>query len=245
MNRASHGEDGIQTKSRHVSNSGPESVQLGANRFGIVSRLADDLAHEIKNPLHSMVINLEVLRRRIETGAKDAALERADVLEHEIHRLHALVERLLVLLRPSRSAEPFSNVSDVLADVVPLIEMRARLANMDFACHPVGDVLAGISAEGLRFALLNVLDTAFDGAAHGALEMAGQVSSKEVHLEIRCSGSIPPQSGDARLTAAAALVEETGGRIEMQELAGEVAIRKVLLVIPRASAIHLDINKTP
>jgi len=221
-------------------------VQLGANRFGIVSRLADDLAHEIKNPLHSMVINLEVLRRRIETGAKDAALERADVLEHEVHRLHALVEHLLVLLRPSRSAEPFSNVAEVLADIVPLMEMRARLANMDFACHPVGEVLAGISADGLRFALLNVLDTAFDGTAgHGALELTGQVSSNEVHLEIRCSGSIPPQSGDARLTAAAALVEKTGGRIEMQELAGAVAVRKVLLVIPRASAIHLEINKTP
>ena len=40
-----------------------------ANRYDILSRLADDLAHEIKNPLNAIVVNLEVLRRKIETGA--------------------------------------------------------------------------------------------------------------------------------------------------------------------------------
>ena len=38
------------------------SFDLHASRYALLSRLADDLAHEIKNPLHSMVINLEVLR---------------------------------------------------------------------------------------------------------------------------------------------------------------------------------------
>src|ERR1700741_2799475 len=31
---------------------------LRANKLDLLERLADDLAHEIKNPLHSMVINL-------------------------------------------------------------------------------------------------------------------------------------------------------------------------------------------
>lgn len=235
----------MQTKSRCVSNSGLSS-DIGANRFGIVSRLADDLAHEIKNPLHSMVINLEVLRRRVEAGSKDAALERAAVLEHEIQRLHGLIERLLVLLRPSRSAEPFSSISDVMADVVPLIEIRARLARMEFVSHPVGDALAGVPAETLRFALLNVLDTAFDGAAdHGSVEVAGGITDREVRFEIRCSGSLPPQLSDPRLAAAAALVEPVGGRIELQEPAGELPVSRILLAIPRATGNHLDIDKTP
>jgi signal transduction histidine kinase len=33
-----------------------------AERFALVRRIADDLAHELKNPLNAMVINLEVLR---------------------------------------------------------------------------------------------------------------------------------------------------------------------------------------
>src|SRR5690606_30390207 len=40
-------------------------MMIRDNKLALVERLADDLAHEIKNPLHAMVINLEVLRRRI------------------------------------------------------------------------------------------------------------------------------------------------------------------------------------
>lgn len=247
MNRASPSGDGMQTKSRDVSNPGLMPAQLGANRYTIVSRLADDLAHEIKNPLHSMVINLEVLRRRVETGAADSALERADVLEHEIHRLHDLVDRLLVLLRPARTVEPFSNVADVLAEVVPLVEIRARLARMEFACHPGGDALAGVPAETLRFALLNVLDTAFDGGddAGASVELTGALVKREVHFVVRYSGPRPPQPSDARLTVAAALVHGAGGRIELELAADGISGTTILLAVPRAEANHLDINKTP
>ena len=236
----------MHSKGRRVSNSGLSSAHLGANRFGIVSRLADDLAHEIKNPLHSMVINLEVLRRRVEAGSKDAALDRAAVLEHEIQRLHGLIERLLVLLRPSRAAEPFSSVSDVLADVVPLIEIRARLARREFVSTAAGEALAGISAEALRFALLNVLDTAFDGVTdHGDVELRGSLTGHEIRFEVRSSGTRPPEPSDPRLAAAATLVEQVGGRIELEEPAGDLPVSKILLAIPRAAANHLGINRAP
>ena len=50
-----------------VSTENPVADQgtIRENKLELVERLADDLAHEIKNPLHSMVINLEVLRRRL------------------------------------------------------------------------------------------------------------------------------------------------------------------------------------
>jgi branched-chain amino acid aminotransferase len=50
--------------------------QFRANRFALVSRLADDLAHEIKNPLNAIVINLEVLRTRVARADADGALTR-------------------------------------------------------------------------------------------------------------------------------------------------------------------------
>src|SRR5688500_20395618 len=75
-----------------------------ANRYDVVSRLADDLAHEIKNPLNAIVVNLEVLRRKLAAGAADAALERANVVDEEIARVHTLVDQLLQLVRPPRGA---------------------------------------------------------------------------------------------------------------------------------------------
>jgi signal transduction histidine kinase len=55
-------------------------AELQANRFSIVSRLADDLAHEIKNPLNAIIINLEVLKVRIARGDADGAADRTGVI---------------------------------------------------------------------------------------------------------------------------------------------------------------------
>src|SRR5690606_23973046 len=73
---------------------------LLASRYRLISRLADDLAHEIKSPLHAMVINLEVLRRRVTAGDPDIALERAAGTDQEIPRPHQLAALLLTALRP-------------------------------------------------------------------------------------------------------------------------------------------------
>src|SRR5262245_11439961 len=102
--------------------------QIEAGRFGLVRRLADDLAHEFKNPLHALVINLEVLKRRVEKGSAEAALERAAVLEHEVHRLDGLLDALLRLLRPERTASGPISFGELWSGVGLLIGMRARLA---------------------------------------------------------------------------------------------------------------------
>src|SRR5690606_41450424 len=70
---------------------------LLASRYRLFSRLADDLAHEIKNPLHAMVINLEVLRRRDTAGDPDIVLERAAVIDLVIQRKQQVVDLLITL----------------------------------------------------------------------------------------------------------------------------------------------------
>jgi two-component system, NtrC family, C4-dicarboxylate transport sensor histidine kinase DctB len=131
------------------------AVELRARRYDLVSRLADDLAHEIKNPLHAMVINLEVLRRRVSAGAADAALERADVIEHELHRVHRLIDQVLQLLRPERSTIATTAVDSIVGDILPLIEIRARAARLTFRYEPAGaGTVVRVRAESLKLALL-------------------------------------------------------------------------------------------
>src|SRR5687768_15352006 len=78
---------------------------IRANKLALVERLADDLAHEIKNPLHSMVINLEVLRRRIARLAETdqgELLRYAGVVGGELDRVTRRIDLLLRLVRPER-----------------------------------------------------------------------------------------------------------------------------------------------
>ena len=141
------------------------ATRLDANRFGVLSRLADDLAHEIKNPLHAIVINLEVLRRKIEKQDANAALQRVEAVEQEVHRVHELVESLLRLLRPRREvAGPFS-IAEAVNGVLPLAALRARLAGVEYEeCAIPVDGYTVVVPDAMRFATLALTEAAIASA---------------------------------------------------------------------------------
>lgn len=210
--------------------------QFQANRFDLVSRLADDLAHEIKNPLNSIVINLEVLKVRVGRGDAAAALDRAAVIELETRRLHLMIDRLLQLLRPDREETDSFSLDRVLDELLPLIEMRARLAGNTFTCGGDTAVLVPMRRDTVKFALLNVLTAVHGrlGDNGGALRLVCAPADSR-HLTITISGdaaSPVPMPADAdydrSMAVTAALLESSGGALETRP-------DGVTLLLPRAN----------
>jgi signal transduction histidine kinase len=196
--------------------------QFQANRFDLVSRLADDLAHEIRNPLNSIVINLEVLKVRVGRGDATAALDRAAVIELEMRRLHLLIDRLLQLLRPERDEADSFALDRVLDELLPLVEMRARLAGNTFTCRGDTAVLVPMRRDTLKFALLNVLTAVHErlGDNGGSLNVACATVGRG-QLAVTITGkatSQVPRSADAHydqsMAVTAALLESSGGAVE-------------------------------
>jgi signal transduction histidine kinase len=136
-----------------------------AERYQLVRRIADDLAHELKNPLNAMVINLEVLRARVRAGDPEAALERIDVLDQETHRLHNLLDHVLRLLRPDPPGPAEFRLDTVLAEVGTIAAVLGKLARRGFDVRPEGgDAVVLGRREPLRFALLALAEAAIAGA---------------------------------------------------------------------------------
>jgi signal transduction histidine kinase len=160
-----------------------------ANRFQLVSRMADDLAHEIKNPLNSMVINLEVLRSRAGKADTEGILGRAAVLESEILRLNGLIDSMLKLLRPDRSAEgPFA-VDSLLGEIGAVVSLQAKLARKDLEISnvPEGTYAAG-PRDAVRFGLLNVLMAALRSVpTEGVVALRGtsEADVSVIHVSFR------------------------------------------------------------
>jgi len=234
----------------NVSRSVVPPAQLDASRFALISRLADDLAHEIKNPLHAMVINLEVLKRRVEKGAREASLERAAVLENEVQRLHVLVESLLRLLRPSRDGDSPVNASQILDELRPLFELRARIARVEFS-QETGptEAYTPVRPDTLRFALLFAGDLMLDVAksGNGRLWLAAEELPQEILFRIGCSVRLDRAAreqalhfagdGFRGLPAAAALLASAGGTVGFEESTAKTNGTTVLLRVPRSRFI--------
>jgi signal transduction histidine kinase len=195
--------------------------QFRAIGFDLVSRMADDLAHEIKNPLNAIVINLEVLKVRIARSDASAALERVAVVEHEARRLHDLIDRLLLLLRPDREEASTFALDRVLDEIHPLIEAQARLARNRFEQDCTASVFLACRRDVLKFVILTLVTALNDRLGDGGGTIAFACEPADRHVRIRISGvpDAPPlaprdRAWDRSIKIAEALLVSCAGRLE-------------------------------
>jgi signal transduction histidine kinase len=195
-------------------------LRVRANKLDLLERLADDLAHEIKNPLHSMVINLEVLKRRVArvAGESEDLARYFGVLSGELERVNRRIELLLRLSRPGRGAET-TTLRDLTEELMELIQLEARHreATVDFQPGD-GAPRVFVPREPARQVILNLVLDALDTSGPGAtLRIVLDEAEGSARLAVRSSGGGPGEpvaESAARLAVARHLAERMGGRVD-------------------------------
>ena len=193
-----------------------------ANRYDVVSRLADDLAHEIKNPLNAIVVNLEVLHRKIESQATEAALERVDVIDHEIKRVHQLVEQLLQLVRPGKDEKRVLALDELLLEMAPLLQLQAKASRARFELRVQNDVYIKQAPEIIKFAVLNVITAIYSAAEVEHIEVELSTSDAVAVIAIASTPASRTQKLEF-LQNASDLLANIGGTLEWTD--GAVLLR--------------------
>jgi signal transduction histidine kinase len=123
---------------------------------GALQELAGRVAHEIKNPLNAVAVNLEVVRSRCERGNVEppAILPFATAAAGELERVARLVEALLAVARPARP--------DLAVLAGPLITLYDALANAEGGSIAMdlseGETGIDMAADDARAALAATLD---------------------------------------------------------------------------------------
>ncbi|HST22163.1 MAG TPA: ATP-binding protein [Blastocatellia bacterium] len=140
-----------------------ESFQKYESQWDLSKKLADlgritsGIAHEVKNPLNAMVIHLEILRSKIESGNANPTPQ-LEILDSEIKRLDRVVQTFLNFTRPVEiNLEPMDLniiVGQVVALASTLAQERGVTINKDIAS---GQLFVKGDADLLKQALLNVI----------------------------------------------------------------------------------------
>jgi two-component system, NtrC family, sensor histidine kinase HydH len=100
----------------------PETTQRLRAQYAEISQLAGGLAHEIRNPLSTLSLNLDLMLEDFqnpETPRDRRILQRVERLRHEVQRLHGILENFLRFARvQDLKLEPtdFNAIIDELRD---------------------------------------------------------------------------------------------------------------------------------
>ena len=139
--------------------------------LGALQNLAGRVAHEIRNPLNAVAVNLEVVRSRCERGAVEstAVLPFATAAAGELERVSRLIDALLALARPARNdlamlAGPVITLYDALASA------EGGSVSMDLSEGSTG---IDIAADDARAALAATLDEMLGPGVAIRLHIAG------------------------------------------------------------------------
>ncbi len=170
-----------------------QTRRLSNERFAAIGKMAAHVTHEIRNPLNSISLNLELLEDE-RAGSEERDLLRA--VRREVERLENLSEEYL---RLARLPSPRKEVGDVQALVRRVVEFEKQdLIRTDVTVdiRASGPMPPVAFDEGqLRQALVNLLRNAREAMpAGGAVEVTLATRALDVSLEVADrGGGIPDE----------------------------------------------------
>jgi signal transduction histidine kinase len=126
-----------------------------ATKLAALNRITAGVAHEVKNPLHAMVLHLELLGAKLDAGLDPKP--HVDILMSEVNRLKRVVLTFLDFTRPVE-LKLHQVDANVLVREVVLLAADARAQGIDLEEHYGGSPLT-IKADSdlLKQALLNII----------------------------------------------------------------------------------------
>lgn len=139
-----------------------------AARISAMQTMTAGIAHEVRNPLNSAQLQLELLERRLKRHTTDEKLlDPCELAQREIERLTRLLDDFLVFARPPDLTLDDCDVTELVRTVVEIERITAdqRGVVLTFEAKPVQR--ARLDPGKLRQLVLNLLRNATEAVAIG------------------------------------------------------------------------------
>jgi signal transduction histidine kinase len=174
---------------------------VAAERLATIGKMAAHVTHEIRNPLSSIALNLELLDDELGTGAEEAQnLLRA--IKAEVERLSGLSEQYLSVARQRPQELRPEKLSEIVEEACEFVRRELLQAGSQLSfVNDVGDRVLRVDEAQMRQALLNLLRNAREAMPQGG-QVTVRLTSAEgggVDLIVDDEGVGMPEATRARL----------------------------------------------
>jgi two-component system, sporulation sensor kinase E len=225
-----------------------------AESLAALTTLTAGVAHEIKNPLGSIGIHLELMKKEM-SGKKQIetrkVMENLLIIKEEVDRLNRIVTDFLFTVRPMNAELSYDDLNRVVKELLELKKPELAEAGITLKAElmTTGPQIL-MDERYMKQAVLNLLNNAISAMPEGGkLQVCTQQLGNEVRLKISDSGvGIPEENMDKifepyfttkdfgsglGLTLVYKIVKEHLGDIEINSKVGEGTTISLSFPIPQ------------
>ncbi len=229
------------------------TVQRLMDQYTEIARLAGGLAHEIKNPLSTIRLNMELLAEDLadsETPAGRRSLKRVEIVRRECKRLQSLLDDFLSYAKVRRLHLEPTDLNHQIDDVLDFFAPEATEAGVEIVRYLDPELpRVMLDREAFRQALLNLIINAKQAMPDGGqllVRTSTQGGMVEIHLIDSGCGmddrtlskmfeaffSTKPGGSGLGLPTTEKIVAAHGGRIRVQSDVGRGTQITIELPVP-------------
>lgn len=215
-----------------------QKAQMQQEKLMSIGRLSAGIAHEINNPLTTIMTSSMMLQEELESGSE--MHQELEIISNEAQRCRKIVQSLLDFARQTQPMQKLQDINTIIQESIYLTKKQAEFNDLVVTAELSEDLPPiYVDKEQLQQILINLTLNAIEATAPGgSITFSSQyhAASESIHLCVSDTGSgISPEYQDKifdpffttreygtglGLSISHSLIEQQGGRIELDSKPG-------------------------
>jgi signal transduction histidine kinase len=169
-----------------------EDILRQQDRLAALGKVVAGVAHEVRNPLNSIKLTLQLLDRRLKKGV--AASNEVEECLQEIDRLDMIVGRLLAFGRPVMTNRHTQEIEPLIYQAIKMVHEPARQKRIQITANEVEkSLVADVDGPQIIQVLINLLLNAIEASpSSGTVRLTAESLGPNACIRIADEGARIP-----------------------------------------------------